>query len=107
MRNRNEKEHGDVAGTRNPSTTQRERDAERNRQKDRPGSQQPGEGRGNVDQRRPQDPIQGPRDGGDQKGRQSNWSPGRGTSEGEGVKPRSEDEDHDPARVDRGRAQDI
>lgn len=110
MRNRNENPRGDVAGNRNPSAPQRERDAERNREKDRSGSQQPGEGRagegrGNAGQQRPQDPNQRPREGGDSKGRQSNWSPGRSTSEGEGVKPRSEDEDHDPTRVDRGREQ--
>ncbi|GMU67107.1 MAG: hypothetical protein AMXMBFR36_33810 [Acidobacteriota bacterium] len=105
MRNRNENPRGDVAANRNPSAPQRERDAEKIREKDRSGAQQPGEGRGDVGQQRQKDPNQGPREGGDSKGRQSNWSPGRSTSEGEGVKPRPENEDHDPARVDRGREQ--
>ena len=101
MRNRNENERGNVAGNRNLPASQQDRDAERNRQKQQPGSQ---EERGKAGQQRPQEPGAGQREGGS-KGSQSNWSPGRSSTESEGFRPGTEDEDRDPDRRDRGQNQ--
>ena len=91
-----------------PNASQPDRDAERKHPKDRPGSQQPDEGRGDAGRQRPQDSNQCRREGGGSKGSQSNWSPGRSSTESEGMTPHSEvrvphseDEDRDPSRVDR------
>jgi len=99
MQNRNENERG--GANRNLPASQQDKDAQRHRPENPAGGQQSGQDRGEAGKRQPQDPKQGEREGGASKGNQSNWSPARSSTEGEGVTPPAKDEDRDRSRRDR------
>lgn len=100
MQNRNQNERGGVH--RNQPGSQQDRESQRNRPQNPGGAQEPGTPR-KPEERHPQDPKQGDREGGGSKGSQSNWSPGRTPTDGEDVTPPTDDEDRD--RGGRGRMQ--